>query len=259
MGSANIQGRLWSKGARDWAELQEPMHAPLWRAMLDAAGVAEGTRVCDVGCGGGGAAILAAERGASVSGVDAASTLIDVARERLPGADLRVGDMEALPFSDAVFDAVIAANSIQYAQDRVRAVRELGRVCRPTGTIVIGLFAPPDRVELGAVFGAIRDALPEPPPGKGPFELSQPGVLAGLVAEAGLEIGDAGEVECPFSYPDFATFWRANLSAGPIQAALGSIGEPELMAAVHDAVASRALPDGSLVLRNVFQFVTVVP
>jgi len=227
--------------------------------MLDAAGVAEDTHVCDVGCGGGGASVLAARRGARVSGIDAASALIEVARERLPEADLRVGDMEALPFPDQGFDAVIAANSIQYSHNRVAALAELGRVCRPQGTIVVGLWGPPNKVEFRAFFGAVRDALPEPPPGKGPFELSEPGVLSDMLREAGLEVTGTGEIECPFSYTDFETFWRANVSAGPIQAALASIGEAELKEAVRFALAERESSDGHLMFQNTFQFVVTSP
>ncbi len=255
MSSASMQGQLWSKAARDWAELQEPMHAPLWRAMLNAAEVVEGMHACDVGCGGGGAGIMAAERGARVSGVDAAGALIDLARERLPGADWRVGDMEALPFADQAFDVVIAANSVQYSQDRVAAVRELGRVCRAGGTVVVGLWGAPNKVEFRDVFGAIRGALPEPPAGKGPFELSEPGALAGLLGEAGLRVRDAGEVECPFSYHDYSAFWRANVSAGPFQGALTQICEDELAEAVRRGLSARMSPDGSLAFRNAFQFV----
>ena len=62
MGSARIQGHLWGGAARDWADLQEPQHTPLWRAMLDAARVSTGTLTLDAGCGGGGASELAAAR-----------------------------------------------------------------------------------------------------------------------------------------------------------------------------------------------------
>ncbi len=63
MGSSDVQGELWGQAARDWAELQEPMHKPLWDAMLEAGSIRHGSRVCDVGCGGGGASLLTAERG----------------------------------------------------------------------------------------------------------------------------------------------------------------------------------------------------
>src|SRR5438093_11813299 len=98
MGSATVQGPLWGRAAHDWAELQEPTALPLWEAMLDAAAVGPGKRVLDAGCGAGGASMLAAGRGALVNGLDAAEALLAIARERVPDADFRVGDLDALPY-----------------------------------------------------------------------------------------------------------------------------------------------------------------
>jgi SAM-dependent methyltransferase len=66
--------------------------------VLDAAAVGAGTRVLDVGCGSGLALVLAARRAAAPSGQDISPGLLGIARERLPDADLREGDMETLPF-----------------------------------------------------------------------------------------------------------------------------------------------------------------
>src|SRR5215212_10391565 len=106
MGSAQVQGELWDAAAANWAELQEPTGSPLWRVMFDAAGVSDGTWLLDAGCGAGGASVIAADRGAKVSGIDASPALIEIARERLPNGDFRIGDLEALPFEDATFDVV---------------------------------------------------------------------------------------------------------------------------------------------------------
>ena len=57
--------------------------------------------------------------------------LLEIARERLPEADLRQGDLEALPYADDSFDAVTAFNSVQYAGDPAAALREIRRVARP--------------------------------------------------------------------------------------------------------------------------------
>ena len=92
MGSSELQGKLWGAAARDWAELFEPTSMPIWEAMLDSAEVGQGTRFLDLGCGGGGASVLAAKRGAQVAGLDAAEALLDIARERLPDGNFRVGD-----------------------------------------------------------------------------------------------------------------------------------------------------------------------
>jgi hypothetical protein len=59
MGSGQEQGQLWGPGARDWADYNEPMCTPFYEAVLNAAGVASGTRLLDVGCGAGFALLLA--------------------------------------------------------------------------------------------------------------------------------------------------------------------------------------------------------
>lgn len=120
MGSSTVQGELWGASARDWAELQEPQHLPVWEAMLDTAKVKQGTRFFDAGCGGGGSSVLAARRGAHVSGLDASDALIAIAQERVPQGDFRVGDLEALPFGEKEFDVIIAALSVQYHQTPLR-------------------------------------------------------------------------------------------------------------------------------------------
>jgi SAM-dependent methyltransferase len=214
----------------------------------------------DAGCGGGGASELAARRGARVSGIDATPGLIAYARERLPEGDFRVGDIEELPYADDSFDVVFAANSLQYAGDRVATLRQFARVCRPTGRIVAGLFGPPEKVEFRAIFGAIRNALPSPPPGAGPFELSMPGVLESLFVEAGLKVLKIGEVNCPFHYADFATFWRANAAAGPMQGMMRVIGREPLKSALRQATVAYTLRDGSITIQpNSFKYVMATP
>lgn len=254
------QGELWGRAPQGWAEVQEPMHTPLWRAMLDAARVGPGTSFFDAGCGSGGASVLAVARGARVSGLDAAGALIDIARGRVPGGDFRVGSLEALPFADGAFDAVFAANAVQYAGDRVRALRELRRVCTPDGRVVAGLFGPSAQVEFRAIFQAVRDALPDPPNGGGPFELSEPGTLEGLFSDAGLKVLGAGEADCPFCYRDFDMFWWANVAAGPFQGVAQTVGEEPLRSAVRRVVERFRVDGGAIrIAPNVFRFVVACP
>jgi SAM-dependent methyltransferase len=257
MGSARVQGELWGRAADDWASLQEAQHAPFFEAMLNAAGVGDGDRFLDAGCGGGGASVLAESRGAVVSGLDASASLIDIARGRVPDGDFRVGDLEALPYAAESFDAVIAANSIQYAEDRVAALRELARVSAPEARIAVGLFGRSDRVDFRVVFDAFRESLPEPPPGDGPFGLSGEGVLEGLVEQAGLKVLESGEVDLPFVYEDTEMFWKAVISGGPPQAAKDKVGESILKEAVLEAVAPYMTDTGGVRFNNnVFQYIT---
>jgi len=255
MGSAEIQGDLWGRRAQDWAELQEPYHQPLWEVMLEKGNVGTGTRFLDAGCGGGGASILAAQRGAIVSGIDAAAPLVEIARDRVPNGDFRVGDIQGLPFEDQVFDVVLAANSLQYSQDRVATLREMKRVAADDGRVVVGLFSTPDKVDWSTVIEAVGSTLPSPPDGKGPFELSEPNILEGLIQQAGMSVLGSGEVECPFDYPDFDTVWRVSVSAGPAQAAIDAVGEGRIEQAVRDAVEPFQAVDGSIHTMNVFRYV----
>lgn len=256
MGSAESQGDLWGVVAQDWSDLQEPKHEPLFEVMLNQAGVTSGTRFLDAGCGGGSASYLAEQRGAVVSGLDAAASMIEIARKRVPGGDFRVGDIQELPFENKAFDAVIAANSLQYSEDRITTLRELIRVTTEDGKVVVGLFSTPDKVQYSAIINAVRDTLPEPPPGNGPFELSKSGVLEDLMQTAGLTVESSGEVDCPFDYPDFETFWRANIAAGPFQAAVKLVSEDQLKRAARDAARPFQNSNGGTHFKNTYIYVT---
>jgi ubiquinone/menaquinone biosynthesis C-methylase UbiE len=133
VGSSTVQGPLWGARAQDFAAYLEQTALPLFGAVLDAAHVTSGRRLLDAGCGAGLLALLARLRGAEVAGLDASPALLEIARDRLPGADLREGDLESLPFPDGSFDAVTAVNSIFYAMDIDGAMRELARVARQRG------------------------------------------------------------------------------------------------------------------------------
>ncbi len=177
MGSFTTQGELWGAAANDWAELQEPLHLPVWEAMLNATKVDQGTLLFDAGCGGGGASVLAAQRGAHISGLDASEALIAIAREQVPQGDFHVGDLEELPYDANGFDVIIAALSVQYAANPNAALQEMKRVCTSKGYLVISTWGLPEHCEQRVVFKAVRDTLPNLPSGGGPFALSEFGAL----------------------------------------------------------------------------------
>jgi SAM-dependent methyltransferase len=256
MGSAQRQGALWGAGAEDWAALQEPTCTPLYEATFDAMGVTSGTRLLDVGCGAGRALQLAHERGASTSGLDAASQLLDVARSRLPEAELRHGDLEELPYGDDAFDAVSAFNSVQFATDPVRALREIKRVASSGAPVAVASWGDPERCEARVVVAAMGALMPAPPPAAGgPFALAAPGALEALVESAHLTAEQALEVPTPFVYDDAVTAVRANLSSGPARAATEHVGADRVRDAVAAAVVPFTQADGSVRLDNVFRVV----
>jgi SAM-dependent methyltransferase len=236
----------------------EQVVLPLYGAVLDAARVTPGTRLFDAGCGAGLLALLASLRGARVTGLDASADLLAIARERLPGAELREGELEALPFADASFDAVTAVNSLFYAADMAAAMRELSRVVRPGGRVVVTTWGPPERCEiLTAAMPAIGPLMPPPPPGvppQHPGALSEPGALAAVLERAELHCVEEGDVACPFVFPSAEAAWRGFASAGPNQLAIAHSGEAAVRAAFAEIDRAHTRPDGSIRYENVFLF-----
>jgi len=258
MGSAGVQGRLWGAAAEDWAAIAEPAQVPFYEAAFDALAVGPGMDLLDVGCGAGRALELARERGASVSGLDAAEGLLAVARLRLPDADLRQGDLEELPFGDDSFDAVTAFNSVQYATDPTSALREIGRVAKRGAGVAIATWGLVEQCEMRVVLGAIGSLLPPPPPGAGgPFALAAPGALETLAENAGLAVERAIDVPTPYIYPDVVTAVRGQLSSGPARMAIDLVGLEATDAAVTAALEPVARRDGSIRLDNVFKVLVV--
>jgi len=255
MGTAAIQGQLWSASPQDWAETIELMVRPAHQAAVAALGPLAGLSLLDAGCGSGQLLALAAADGARVSGLDAAAALLGVARGLLPGADLRTGDIGELPYDDAGFDVVTAFNAIQYAADPKTAVAELARVTRPGGRVLIGAWAELERCETEMVFARLRELAPPPPGTAAPLAVSAPGVIEELLSAAGLELASGGEASCPFRYPDLATAWRGLSSTGPVQRVIQLAGVEATRAVCDEAHGQYRLPDGTIRQDNVFRYV----
>ena len=254
-GSASVQGELWGARARDWAEVQEPAQREMYPPVFDAAGLGEGTALLDVGCGSGVAAAIAHERGAKVSGLDAALQAIEIARERVGDGDFRVGELEALPYEDDTFDVVTGFASFQYAADPVHAVQEARRVARPGGTVAILTWGQPEHCQAAAIISALGRLLPPPPPGApGPFALSAAGALEDLAQRAGLTPSHVAEFSTRWEYRDRKTALRAHLSSGPAAKAMRAVGEQTVTGAIGDAIEPFRTAAGAYTLENRWRF-----
>ncbi|HLK79504.1 MAG TPA: class I SAM-dependent methyltransferase [Streptosporangiaceae bacterium] len=253
--AAQVQRRLWGTDPRAWAELAEAHNQPLFEAVLDAAAIATGARLLDVGCGSGLTLVLAKERGAIPAGLDVSPGLLRLAQERLPGADLREGDMESLPYPDATFDAVTGINAFQFAGDPQQALREAARVTRPGGRVVASLFAAPERSRGTVVHQAMSALIPPDRAGDhAPYALSAPGNLEAALAGAGLPVAASGEVVCHWRYTTMDDAIRALLCSAGGARAVEAAGEPEVRDVLKRALA-RFQENGVVTLVNTFRWV----
>ncbi|MGH3924539.1 MAG: methyltransferase domain-containing protein [Pseudonocardiaceae bacterium] len=111
---------------------------------LELLGDVAGRRVLDAACGPGLYAEALLARGAQVIGFDQSPRMIDLCRQRVPSGEFRVHDL-ASPLDwmpDSSVDLVLLALAIEYVDDRIAALRELHRVLRPTGALVLSRQHP---------------------------------------------------------------------------------------------------------------------
>jgi SAM-dependent methyltransferase len=240
-GSATRWGPLFSARAATWAETWEGpagWGTPVYEHVLDRAEIGSGRRVLDCGCGAGRFTRMAADRGANVAGIDASEKLIEIAAERVPEGDFRAGDIEALPWENDSFDVVTGFSAFQFADDKVRALREAGRVSRGLVAVVIPTRVPESGIT--SVFKLVfplfaEDALASMKQ-SGMFALSDPGKLEEALAAAALTPDEDGEIECPIVFDDVAVAERAFMGAGPTQLATNNSGEGIVAEAIRLAL-----------------------
>lgn len=112
-------------------------------AMLRLLGDVTGHRVLDAGCGSGPMTLALIERGADVSAFDVSGPMIEIARRRLPQADLRVHDLsDPLPWDDDAFDSVVASLVLHYLSDWSKPLAELRRVLASGGRLLVSVNHP---------------------------------------------------------------------------------------------------------------------
>lgn len=251
-GSAGRWGPLWGSRPADWA-VSEDQQVPTYEAALARVDLRRGDRVLDVGCGAGAFLRLLAARGARPFGLDASPALLALARERVPVADLRAGDMELLPYDDDSFDLVTGFNAFFFADDIVAALREAGRVAKPGAPVVVQVWGPHERNDLEAMKALARPFMPARPAGA-PAEpdYSAPGVLERVARAAGLAPEAAFDTTWAYEYPDEETLRRALVAPAGIAVLAGPEQEDALKDAIAAGLARFRTGDGRYRLRNAF-------
>lgn len=254
-GTAQAQGGIRGARARDYATTIEPASVALYEAVLDELDIRLGTCLLDVGCGSGLFLRIAAQRGALVAGLDAAPSFVEIATQRVPDAEVGVGDMEALPYADDSFDGVTGFNAFHLAADPGKALREAGRVSRPGAPIVIATWGRPELCEAAAFVTGVGALLPSVPHGAtGPFALSEPGALEDFAARGALSPRTRRDVQLVWSFADEAMLLRALKSTCFAAEAIDAAGEDAVDEAILRATAPYRTSDGGCRLENVFTY-----
>ena len=154
----------WERQALNYVGFFGRITSRLVDPLLDAARVGPGKRVLDIATGPGYVAAGAAQRGASVVGVDVAPAMIRIARQLHPGLDFRESAAEALPFDDGSFDAAISNFVVPHLGRPERSIKEFVRILEPGGRLSLSTWDVPERARLLGVFvDAIAEAGATPP------------------------------------------------------------------------------------------------
>jgi ubiquinone/menaquinone biosynthesis C-methylase UbiE len=259
-GSGSRWGPLFGAGADDWADTWEGSRGwgtSVYETVLHEANIGPGTSVLDCGCGAGRFVRLAADQGAKVAGIDAASALVEIARKRTPYADLRVGDFESLPWPDRTFDVVVGFSTFQFADDHASALREASRVSRGSVWVVI-----PTRLADSGIpqaFASLIELFPTEVPASlrqsGMYALSTPERLEGLLEATELRARTDDIVESTVAFPDIDTAVRAFLSAGATALAVQHSGRRAVEQALTEALKPLTDDLGTVTLPGWFRVV----
>lgn len=179
---------------------------------------------------------LAGGMGASAAGIDASETLIEIARDRNPSADLRLGSMFDLPWAAGTFDAVTSINGVWGGCEA--SLVEAHRVLRPGGLIGISFWGTGTPNDLRACFKAFARLAPQHHFGdmKRLNDIAAPGVAEQMLADAGFDIVEHGARVSVVEWPDQEIAWRAVSSIGPAVPALRHTDPPTVRAAVLESI-----------------------
>jgi SAM-dependent methyltransferase len=164
----NPNKTLWEKG--DFTRIAQSMRDS-GEQLVDTLGITSGLRVLDLGCGDGTTALPAARRGAEVLGIDIAANLVAAGNERaraeaLTNCAFREGDASDLnQLSDDSFDLVVTVFGAMFAPRPFDVAKEMVRVTRPAGRIVMGNWIPGDPTLVAQLLKLSAAYSPPPPEG----------------------------------------------------------------------------------------------
>lgn len=228
--SAKVRA-AWDNIAAAYDDFTTPNNMRLAEEVLRLARLRPNLRFLDVAAGSGALSIPAARLGAQVVAVDFSPPMIErllarARKEDLPNLEGRVMDGHALELEDGSFDVAGSQFGVMLFPDLPRALRELVRVTRSGGRVVLVAFGPPTRAEFLTFFlGALKAVLPgfsglptDPPPL--PFQVADPRVLRQRLADAGLREIQIETIDHRLEFESGGHLWDLVTSSNPIGAGL---------------------------------------
>jgi SAM-dependent methyltransferase len=225
---------------------------PLAPLFADFAGVQNGQRVLDVGCGPGAlTAELVRRLGPSdVLAVDPSEPFVEAARERNPGVDVRPAPAEQLPFPDAEFDASLAQLVVHFMADPISGLTEMARVTRPGGVVATCVWDHAGgRGPLSRFWDAVHELHPDAAD-ESRLAGARAGHLGELFREAGLSGVEETELSVAVQYAAFEDWWEPyTLGVGPAGAYLAGL-EPDERDSVRERC-RKAFPAGAVTVHAV--------
>ncbi|MFD0317514.1 SAM-dependent methyltransferase [Streptomyces flavalbus] len=265
--------------ARDWSEIQERMLVPLYEAVYERLEVDPGTRLLGLGCGSGLALLMAASRGAAITGVEPSSPeRLALARERLaPGPadtrgararEARVRLVDGPPHAAA--DAPERADAPRAPYNLVTAFEPIGCLAGDAeglgellsaavplaergAPVVLAGWGPPERCATASVL-RVAAKLADPVRAAGNWRPALRDDLEEVAQRAGLAPDGSGRVACPFGYADLDSAVRGLLSTGLFDAAITATDREQVDKELTEALHPHQRSDGTVWMPNVFRY-----
>ncbi len=231
--------------AQTYAEHFSPLTSLALEPLLEAARVAAGRRLLDVGTGPGMAAAAAYARGAQVTGVDVSPGMIALACAAHTAVTFQVAEVTALPFADGAFDTVICNFALGHFPMPEAALGECVRVLVAGGTLAFSWWDQPAHQRVQGLFREAIAELELSPPSSVPqghdtLRYSDPEPFAALLRDAGLaDVAVVGH-RTKHLMPDVDTLWRAGIGGMAVTASAITTQDVTTQARVREAIARRA-------------------
>lgn len=236
----------WDQIAPGYDEFVTPSHVSLGNEGISRSGVGKGTRFLDVACGSGALSIPAARAGAKVTAVDISPTMVERlkarAREQHLEIEARTMDGHQLEFADNSFDVTGSQFGVMLFPDLPRGLKEMVRVTKPGGKVLMTVFGSPMQIEFfGFFLAAMKSVVPnfegppmDPPPL--PFQVSDPAVFRRRLEEAGLKDIQIDTLTEKLEFKSGKHLWDWLLGSNPIATIITSGLDKDQAAAVQKAM-----------------------